>query len=666
MIREASAEPLWRPSLARIQGTHYARFVSQSTIAHEITPNSAGKVYRDLHRWSIERPGDFWRKLWQYSGLKGDLGATDFDASQPIWNRPFFPEGTLNFAENILRPNRLQEHTFAGSIAVLAIDETGNGQSITREELASRVAKLAHYFRSMGIVPGDRIAAVLPNRIEAIVGLLASSAVGAVWSCCSPDFGDDALLDRFEQIAPTVLISATFAQYAGKKVDVQNRVSQLLQRLPSVQRWILVDDPGSPKSQTSNIVTWSEIQTAPAADLQFESLPFNHPLYILYSSGTTGKPKCMVHGAGGSLLQHCKEHLLHLDIQPSDCMMYYTSTGWMMWNWLVSGLATASTIVIYDGSPIFPSPDVLWKIAESSRVTHFGASARYYAALEKEGYLPKDHVDLDSLRCLLSTGSPLLPEQFRWMYQSIKSDVHVSSISGGTDIVSCFVLGNPTLPVFAGEIQCVGLGMDVRVVDTLGKQLIDQPGELVCANAFPSMPVGFWNDPQRTKYREAYFDRYPNMWWHGDWTVQTANGGFIIYGRSDATLNPGGVRIGTGEIYQQLETFPEIAEALATVIKRDGDEKIVLFLKMLHGHILSDSLVEQIKLRLRQKCSPRHSPAFVVAAPDLPKTLSGKLSEIAVRNALLGREIGNAGALANPSCLKFFEDWVKQIPSKLP
>jgi len=666
MSREVSAEPLWRPSLARIQGTHYARFVSQSEIGQEITPESAAKVYRDLHRWSIERPGDFWRQVWQHSRLRGDLGSPDYDASQPIWNRPFFPEGTLNFAENILRPDRFQELDFANSVAIVAIDETGSQQSITRKELANRVGKLADYFRSSGIVPGDRIAAVLPNRIEAIIGLLASSSVGAVWSCCSPDFGDDALLDRFEQIAPTILISATSAQYAGKKVDVQNRVSQLLQRLPSVQHCILVDDPGSSKPQTAKVVNWSEIQAIPATDLQFESLPFNHPLYILYSSGTTGKPKCLVHGAGGSLLQHCKEHLLHLDIQSSDCLMYYTSTGWMMWNWLVSGLATAGTIVIYDGSPIFPSPDVLWKIADESRVTHLGASARYYAALEKEGYSPKDQVNLDRLRCLLSTGSPLLPEQFRWIYQSIKSDIHLSSISGGTDIVSCFVLGNPTLPVFAGEIQCIGLGMDVRVVDTLGKPLIEEPGELVCANAFPSMPIGFWNDPQRTKYREAYFDRYPNMWWHGDWTVQTANGGFVIYGRSDATLNPGGVRIGTGEIYQQLESFPEIAEALATVIKRDGDEKIVLFLKLVHGHILSDGLVEQIKLRLRQKCSPRHSPAFVVAVPDLPKTLSGKLSEIAVRNALLGREIGNAGALANPNCLKFFEEWVQQIPNKQP
>jgi acetoacetyl-CoA synthetase len=654
-------EILWRPRGDEISATQYAKFVDEIGLFPELDDRNALNVYRLLHQWSVEHPGAFWRGIWRFSGLLGNLGDSDFVASSPIWARPFFPEGELSFAENVLQVNRCQDERFANSTALITIDEAGETQTISRGELLEKVLRFTRYLRQVGVGKGDRVAALLPNRAEAVIGLLATSACGAIWSCCSPDFGDDALLDRFSQIRPKLFLSATRSRYAGKSIELERRVCQLLEKLPSVEQWVSV---GSPQFEAPDRIVrqvWSDIDALEAVPVPFERFPFNQPLYILYSSGTTGKPKCIVHGAGGSLLQHVKEHRLHLNMTSQDSVLYYTSTGWMMWNWLVSALASTETIVLYDGSPIAPQLGTLWQAGEQCKVTHFGASARYFAAIEKEGYIPKAEHDLSRIRCVMSTGSPLLPDQFGWLYQNVGSNIQLASISGGTDIVSCFVLGNPTLPIHAGEIQCRGLGMDVRVWDAQGNDLIEQPGELVCANAFPSMPVGFWGDEDGSRFRSAYFSRYENAWWHGDWVKESKHGGFVIYGRSDATLNPGGVRIGTGEIYQQVAAFEELSESVATVLRRDGDEKIVLFVKLQTGNTLTEELIDKIKSRLRTHCSPRHVPAYIVSAPDFPRTLSGKISEIAVRNALLGCDIGNVGALANPECLRFFSTWAKQV-----
>jgi acetoacetyl-CoA synthetase len=660
-MRSSEGEVLWRPTSDALSATIYANFVHSIGRFAQLNHGNAADVYRELHRWSIDKPGEFWRALWSFSGALGDLGAMDIDASKPLWNRPFFPEGKLNFAENILQPQRCRDSDFARSTALIVVDELGIEERITRGEMLNQVASLVAHLRQCGISKGDRIAALLPNRTEAVIGFLAASALGAIWSCCSPDFGDDALLDRFSQIEPKLFLSAVTSQYAGKVLDLEPRTEQLLRKLPTVQKWISVGQPRRANASGVQRVVWDEIIASPKSELQFETFSFNHPLYILYSSGTTGKPKCIVHGAGGSLIQHIKEHRLHLDMRSADVVMYYTSTGWMMWNWLVSALASVKTIVLYDGSPVSPNIGSLWQACERCQVTHLGASARYYAAIEKEGFIPRESHDLSRVRCVMSTGSPLLPEQFQWIYECVGANVQLASISGGTDIVSCFVLGNPTLPVYSGEIQCAGLGMDVQVWDAAGKEIVEQPGELVCTNVFPSMPIGFWNDEDRSKFRSAYFSRFEGVWWHGDWTKRTRHDGFVIYGRSDATLNPGGVRIGTGEIYQQIATFPQIAESVATALRRAGDERIVLFVKMQPGIELTEELTTQIKLRLRSSCSPRHVPAYVVDAPDLPRTLSGKLSEIAVRNSLMGADIGNVGALANPDCLAFFSQWAKQV-----
>lgn len=655
---------LWQPTRERIEESHLRSFAAQVGLSADPLRMPPAEAYRTLHRWSIEQPGPFWRAVWQYSQLRGELGGRDRVAADWIGGQAFFPDGVLNYAENVLQPWRLDDPNFADAIAIIAIDEHGDEEFITRRDLNTRVARLASHLRTLGIRPGDRIAAVLPNRTEAVVGLLAASAVGAIWSSCSPDFGDDALLDRFGQIEPVLLIAALSAVYNGKRLELSTRMERLIGKLPSLRHCIWVGGKvAMNQGPSGSSVDWREIQSdpSPTPELKFEAFPFQHPLYILYSSGTTGAPKCIMHSAGGALLQHVKEHRLHTDLHAGDRLFYYTTTGWMMWNWLVSGLASDATIVLYDGSPLAPDAGSLWRMAERYGVTHFGASARYYAALEKHEYRPRDHVALPKMRSVLSTGSPLLPEQFQWIYQSIGSDLHLASISGGTDIVSCFVLGNPTLPVHAGEIQCAGLGMDVAVADESGNSIVGQHGELICRNAFPSMPIGFWNDPEHRRYRATYFERYPNTWWHGDWSMQTESGGFIIYGRSDATLNPGGVRIGTAEIYRQIEAIPEVAEAVATALRSGGDERIALFVKMRPEAELTESLVAAMKERLRHHCSPRHVPTWIVAVPDLPRTISGKLSEIAVRNAISGQTIGNAGALANPESLSFFQQWRERL-----
>lgn len=654
---------LWTPSSQQIAQANITRFVDNFSARIRLDLSSD---YGALHRASIEHSREFWREVWQFSGLAGSLGSVDYLAGNSLRDGRWFPEGRINFAECLLQLNKLDDPSFAQSLAILASDEADVQTKWTRQELFQSVQRAARYLHYHGLRAGDRVAAVVPNTAETVVAMLACVALGAIWSSCSPEFGDDAICDRFGQIQPKLLFTTDSTTYNHKPLRPLQRVIGLLGRLTTVDRVVAVGLNESFETGPVPIVPWQQVidcrEAESQAELDFQQaflrrLPFNHPLYIVYSSGTTGVPKCIVHGAGGTILQHVKEHQLHCDLKPNDRLFFYTTTGWMMWNWLVSGLASNATVVLRDGSPLVNGSMTLWRMAEQCGVTHFGAGAKYYASVEKDGYQPRCHHDLTCLRCLMSTGSPLLDSSFDWIYRSVSSRINLASISGGTDILSCFVLGNPTLPVFRGQIQCKGLGMDVRVLDESGQAVVDQPGELVCRSPFPSMPINFWNDADGLKYQRAYFDRYPNIWCHGDWCRETPGGGMIIYGRSDATLNPGGVRIGTAEIYQQIESFPQIQESLATVLKRDGDELIVLFVKMAEGTKLDCDLVAAIREQIRTRCSARHVPVYISAAPDLPRTISGKLSEIAVRNAISGTTLGNAGALANPGSLEFFERW---------
>lgn len=652
---------LWSPSKEVVASALLTKFASGSGV----------EDYAALHRRSIdlggEDPGAFWRDVWRFCGVIGDLGdaAKIFIPGPRMVDAEWFPTASLNFAENLLRPADCESPAFGDAPAIIFRDEQGRENVISRRELLKRSLAFAQRLRELGVEPGDRVAAILPNTPVAIIAMLGAAAIGAIWSACSPDFGDDAIFDRFSQIEPRVLVTLQSSYYAGKTVALREKAERVLARLPSVEHAFLAGAEGSLLPSMAR-PTWEHFESAVARapkGFEWQRFPFNHPLYILYSSGTTGAPKCIVHGAGGTLLQHLKEHQLHCDLRPGDRLFYYTSTGWMMWNWLVSALASRATILLYDGSPLSPEPLSLFRFADVHRVTHFGASAKYYATLDKQGVKPRQTCDLSPLRCLLSTGSPLLPETFDYLYRDVKEDMNVASISGGTDIISCFVLGCPVLPVRRGEIQVKGLGMDVEIWNEKGERVVGEPGELVCKSPFPSMPIYFWNDPNKEKYLASYFSTFDNVWRHGDWAQECESGGFIIFGRSDTTLNPGGVRIGTAEIYQQVEAFEEIAEAVATAFRAEGDEQIVLFVRMQPGRELTQELIDAIRKRLRERCSPRHAPAHVVAAPDFPRTRSGKVSEIAIRESLQQRRPANVDALANPESLDFFRNWKPSPPA---
>jgi len=651
--------PLWVPGEQSIAGSHLSRFMA------ELAPR-AGKIflsYEDLYRYSLEKPGMFWAALWRFAGLKGEMGEPPYlvDSNRMPGAR-FFPNALLNYAENALAKRG------GNTPALVFWGEEKVRRCVSCVELRAEVAKAQAMLLEAGVRAGDRVAAILPNIPESIVGVLATASIGAVWSSCSPDFGVQGVLDRFAQIAPKVLIVADGYYYNGKTIDLAEKLTSIAAKLPSVERIVVVPYLGLDVEVVDSLNAsidrepklaqrWSDAVAArPENTPQFLRLPFAHPLFILFSSGTTGMPKCIVHSAGGVLLKHISEHQLHADVRPGDRLFYFTTLGWMMWNWLVSGLASGATLLLYDGSPFYPSGHILWDYAAAERCTHFGTSAKYIDAMRKAGLAPGRTHDLSSLRSVMSTGSPLAPESFEYVYDAIKRDLHLASISGGTDICGCFVLGNPIKPVWRGEIQGAALGLDVDVVDEAGKRAPSEKGELVCRNPFPSMPIAFWNDPDGQKYRNAYFTRFPGLWHHGDFAQWTEHGGMIIHGRSDATLNPGGVRIGTAEIYRQVELLPEIYESVVIGQEHNGDVRVLLFVVLKAGARLDDALRERIRTQIRRGASPRHVPAKIIAVADIPRTKSGKITEIAVRDIIMGREINNKEALANPEALELFRE----------
>ena len=628
--------PLWTPSPERAAATNLARFKARA--------GQAGS-YEDLHRWSIEQPEAFWNLVWDFCGVRGEKGARALVDGDRMPGARFFPDGRLNFAENLLREPD-------GSDAIVFWGEDKIRRRMSRKELHDLVSRLQQALAAAGVGKGDRVAGYLPNLPESVAAMLATASLGAVWSSCSPDFGVQGVLDRFGQIEPKVLFCADGYLYGGKEFDGQDKARDILARLPSVRQCVVVPYIGTPLKV--GVALESFLAPFAPKPVQYQRVEFNHPLYILYSSGTTGVPKCIVHGAGGTLLQHLKEHVLHSDVKPGDRVFYFTTLGWMMWNWLVSGLAAGATLLLYDGSPFAGRGRVLFDYADAEGMTLFGTSAKFIDAIAKIQLKPRETHRLEKLRAVLSTGSPLVAEGFDYVYANVKADVCLSSISGGTDIVSCFVLGNPMGPVWRGEIQAKGLGMAVDVFDDEGKPRADGKGELVCTRPFPSMPIGFWGDPDGRKYRAAYFERFPNVWRHGDWSELTPRGGIVIYGRSDAVLNPGGVRIGTAEIYRQVEQLDEVVESLVIGQDWQGDVRVVLFVRLKDGLVLDDALVNAIKKRIRDNTTPRHVPARVLQVADIPRTKSGKIVELAVRDVVHGRAVKNQEALANPEALALF------------
>jgi acetoacetyl-CoA synthetase len=660
---KAMTEPIWRPSPERVASANMTRFLAR---VRDRRPPGAGAVadFRSLYEWSVARPDAFWPEVWRFCGVVAEQrpGREPWDETvagldrmappDPVLGPRWFPGARLNFAENLLRHDDDRD-------ALVFWNERGVQRRLSHRALLRETAAAATAFASLGVGPGDRVAGFLPNLPETVVAMLAAASLGAVWSSCSPDFGANGVLDRFGQIRPKLLVCADGYRYAGKAIDSLARVRETRERLPGIEHVVVVPylHARPDLSALPGALLWEELldRHRGADRPPYVHLPFDHPLYIMYSSGTTGLPKCMVHGAGGTLLQHLKELVLHTDIGPDDRLFYFTTCGWMMWNWLVSGLAAGAAVVLFDGAPLSP-PSILWDMAEAERVSVFGTSAKYLALAEKEGVAPGRTHDLSALRAVLSTGSPLAPHSYDYVYSSVKRDVHLASISGGTDIVSCFALGNPAGPVWRGELQTRGLGMAVEVFGADGRPCRGQEGELVCTRPFPSMPVAFWDDPDGAKYRAAYFEIFPNVWRHGDWARLTEHDGLVILGRSDATLNPGGVRIGTAEIYRQVEQLPGVVESLVVGQDWHGDVRIVLFVRLSEGLTLDDRLRERIRRRIREFASPHHVPRKILQVADIPRTISGKITELAVRDVIHGKPVKNMDALANPGALDLFRD----------
>ncbi|ROR97923.1 acetoacetyl-CoA synthetase [Sinobacterium caligoides] len=638
-----TAEPLWGPSAARVQASAMRRF--QFRLREQLE----GDDYAALHRWSVEQREAFWSALWDFAAIVGDKGAPPLLCQgDRLPGSSWFPRASLNYAENLLR--RRDDHP-----ALVARLEDGQRQTLSYAQLYRRVAGLGAAMRAEGVVAGDRVAAFVPNVADAVVAMLATASIGAVWSSCSPDFGVQGLLDRFGQIEPKLLFTADGYYYNGRRHDSLARVREILPSLPSVERVVVLPVLG--------VGDVAEIASARLIDdyivhevevCEFNRLPFDHPLFILYSSGTTGRPKCIVHGAGGTLLEHQKEHLLHTDIGPDDVFFYFSTCGWMMWNWQLSGLATGCTLLLYDGSPTYPQLDSLLGLVDAEGITVFGCSARYIATLQRAEVDCRGRLPLTTLQTVLSTGSPLAAESFRYVYRAWKPDLLLSSISGGTDILGAFASGNPCLPVFAGELQCIGLGFDLAVYGDDGQSLTAAKGELVCRRSFPSVPLGFWRDSGDRRFVAAYFSRFANTWWHGDYAELTDSGGLVIHGRSDALLNPGGVRIGTAEIYRQVDQLAAVADAIVIGQRWQGDCRIVLFVRLAEGVSLSAALERQIAEQIRRHTTQRHVPAKIIQVADIPRTMSGKLAEVAVRKVVHGEPLDNLEALANPESLQYY------------
>jgi len=642
-------KPLWAPSADRVAAAKITRFRHHIETQYGVTLADQ----EALHTWTVENIEAFWVSLWRFGEV---ISSRPWDRvlvhGERMPGATWFPGSRLNFAQNLLRRRDLGE-------ALVFRGENGVERRLSHAELYDRVGRLAVALRADGVAAGDRVVGFMPNLPETVIAMLAAVSIGAVWSSCSPDFGVAGVMDRFGQIEPKVLFTADGYFYNGKTIDSLERVRRIAAESPSIRRLVVVPyvDAAPDMAALDHAVGFDAyLGDAAVGEIDFAQMPFDHPLYIMYSSGTTGAPKCIVHGAGGSLLKNLSEHLLHTDVGPHDKLFFFTTCGWMMWNWLVGGLASGATIMLYDGSPFYPDGDVLWRYAEDEAITIFGTSAKYLAALEKAGLRPGDSHDLSALRILLSTGSPLASEGFDYVYDAIAADVCLSSISGGTDILGCFALGNPAGPVWRGEIQTRALGLKVEAYDDDGRPLVGRAGELVCSRPFPSMPVGFWRDDDGVRYRAAYFERYPGVWRHGDWVELTEHGGMIIHGRSDATLNPGGVRIGTAEIYRQVEQIDAVMEAICIGQNWQNDSRVVLFVVLRAGITLDDALRDRIKAEIRANTTPRHVPAKIIQIAEIPRTLSGKIVELAVRDVIHGRPVRNRDALANPEALALYED----------
>ncbi|NCC72578.1 MAG: acetoacetate--CoA ligase [Sphingobacteriia bacterium] len=637
--------PLWHPDPETMRQSQMYEFLQNACKKFSLKE----PTYGALHEWSVIHPEEFWGEFWEYSGIiHSNKPVRVVDDPHKMPGARWFEGTRMNFAENLLQYR-------GDKTAIIFRGENGADRRLSQKELYLEVARIADGLRRIGVGAGDRVAGFLPNIPEAIIAMLAAASIGAVWSSSSPDFGIKGVLDRFTQIEPRVVFAADGYFYNGKRFDSQEKLKGILEKLPSVEQVVMVDYTGNHNPEAiPGAKDFKDFGRKNYSELNFEQLPFDHPLYIMYSSGTTGLPKSIVHSAGGTLIQHLKELRLHCDLKQEDTIFYFTTCGWMMWNWVVSSLATGATLVLFDGNPFYPAPDALLRMADELGITIFGTSAKYIASLEEAGVRPKEISDFPKLKVITSTGSPLTNESFEYVYREWKNNVQLSSISGGTDIISCFVLGNPLLPVYRGEIQCSGLGMDVDCFDENGKSFVGEKGELVCKTAFPSMPVYFWNDPDGKKYHKAYFEVFENVWHHGDYVVISGHGGITMYGRSDATLNPGGVRIGTAEIYNVVENMAEVADSVIVGQQWHGDERVVLFVKLHSGYELDDALMAKIKQLIRTNCSPRHVPAVIMQVNDVPYTLNGKKVEVAVKKIIHGEEVLNRDALKNPESLDQF------------
>jgi len=639
-------ELLWRPSEQRIKGSNMYRFMQGVNQNYGTDFND----YEALHQWSVEHLEAFWTEMWRFAEIRPQAGSArviDNPAIMP--GAHWFPDSRLNFAENLLRCRD-------DKTALIFRGEDTVRRTLTYKELYAATAKVAAALRAAGVVPGDRVVGFMPNMPETIIAMLAAASLGATWSSCSPDFGIKGVLDRFSQTRPKVLFTADGYYFKGKAMDSLEKIAGIIKELPSIAKIVVVPYTRERPDLTTlpHAVYYSDFADNDAQDIEFARLPFEHPLYIMYSSGTTGLPKCMVQSAGGVLLNQLKELLLHTDLTYEDTIFYFTTCGWMMWNWLTASLATGATLVLYDGNPFHPAPDALWRMAQEENISIFGTSAGYIAALKKAGVKPGKQFDLKALKALLSTGSPLSKEDFRFIYREVKEDLQLASISGGSDLNGCFALGNPMGPVYEGELQCRGLGLKVFAYDEDGRPVVGEKGELVCTAPFPSMPVSFWNDESGEKYRSAYFEKFPGVWTHGDFIEVTERGGLIIYGRSDATLNPGGVRIGTAELYRVMDQMEEVDDCVVVGQEWQGDIRVILFVKLKQGFELTDALQKKIRTNIRANASPRHVPAKILAAPDIPYTLNMKKVELAVQKTIHGREVKNKDSLMNPGVLDFF------------